>query len=111
MPAPIETDGVFASVERRRATVRKARVKTVLALGLGGVGLAAAYYALPHVMIRGLRTPLIVPLAWCSIGVGALYCAGTAVVRLATGKYRSGRTDFGLPKGRRVRGSRRRPLP
>ncbi len=59
-------------------------------------------WLLPEATVRGLKIPLVVPLAWASIGVGALYYAGRAVARLVTGKYRSGRTDFGLPVARRL---------
>lgn len=90
--------GVFRGVARRRANVAKGRRKTVIALVLGGLGLAAALTALPMTTERGLLIPLVVPLLWASIGVGALFAAGKAVVRLVTGRYCTGRTDFGLPR-------------
>ena len=90
-------DGVFHGVARRRATVASARRKTAIALVLGAAGLTIALLVLPRVTVRGLRIPLVVPLLWASIGVGALCAAGNAVFRLVTGRYRSGRSDFGLP--------------
>ena len=107
MRPPDETDGVFSSFERRRTMVRKARWKTVGALAAGAVLLNVAMRVLPETTVRGLKIPLIVPLAWCSIGAAGLFFAGRSLMRLASGRYRSGKTDFGLPDSKAPRGGRR----
>ncbi len=107
MRPPDSDEGVFTSYERRRATVRKARWKTLGALAVGAVVLNVGMWALPETTVRGLKIPLIVPLAWCSIGGGALFYAGRSLIRLASGRYRSGKTDFGLPDSKALEGGRR----
>ena len=107
MPRRGDADGVFKSFEQKRVADRRNRWKTAGALILGGVGLGVAVVALPQVTVRGLRVPLVFPLAVWSIGIAALFAAGRAVVRLATGKYRSGRSDFGLPQAHGRRSDRR----
>ncbi|MAF11588.1 hypothetical protein CMK11_14155 [Candidatus Poribacteria bacterium] len=89
--------GVFQDLARRRANVARARWKTGGALVLGGVGLVGVALLLPLVRVRGVLVPMLMPLAWASIGVCAVIGALKAVSRLITGKYRTGRTDFGLP--------------
>ncbi|MBT3268344.1 hypothetical protein HN371_14405 [Candidatus Poribacteria bacterium] len=102
--------GVFQSVGRRRANVAKARRKTVGALVLGVLGVAAGLIFLPVVRVTGLPAPALLPVAWASVGVLALFASGKAVVRLVTGKYRAGRSDFGLPTSKKPKDESRDSL-
>ena len=104
---PGDNDGVFRGVARRGVVTAKARRKLLVGFAVLAVTLAVASRTTPEATVVAVQ--VAIPVMYLGFGAGAVIFAGRAVSRLVTGKYRSGRTDFGLPRARAESRDRLRP--
>ena len=104
---PDRDRGVFKGLQRRRAVATRARRKVIGGFALVAAAIGAGAWVAPEATMIALQ--VAIPVMRLGVIGGALFFAVKAVARLVTGRYRAGRTDFGLPHSNRPSRKRLRP--